>query len=286
MHYGLEYQFLRKLAPATVIRKVCDAYRVWRKKSLLSPKESQQLELLLGIAQITFPAYCEYWKKDDAKVEWIGREEKFDVPYTFQTPEGPRTVRLRGMRDGLFRVSGLLGLLETKNKSKISEGEIRDGLQADMQTLFYSFVTWIETGEMPKVVKYNIIRRATNQSPYRNVDMDDKGWLKKLQTDIATRPDFYFSRFRVDVTERNMKDFKEKTLDPLLCRFVHWSDSLKKTPVGKERFNSPYHSLNLTNLIGKYGKVDLWEALVNGNYRPYRVRSEVFPELADSFQVT
>jgi hypothetical protein len=87
------------------------------------------------------------------------------------------------------------------------------------------------------------------------------------------------------LSQRDITDFQRMTLDPLLRRFVHWWDHVKKNPSGSGRFQSPYHSRNLGALIGKYGKADMWELMVNRNSRPYRIRTDVFPELEDSFLV-
>jgi len=285
IHYGLEHQF-ESSSPLEVIRNITNKYRAWRSKTLLNNNELDTLEFLCGLAEITFPAYCKYWETDDRKLSWVERESKFDIPYTLDE----RTIRLRGMRDGLFRMKlpGLatpaLGIFETKTKSRISEQEIRDGLMADMQTLFYCFVTKLITGEYPKRVKYNIIRRSDT---YRRKDESTPTYLSRVKDDIEKRPDHYFSRFTVDLIQRDIDRFQQLTLDPLLRRFVAWWDSVKKNPVGKGRFeSSPLHSLNLGALTTKYGKADMWQVIVNGNMTPYRIRSEVFPELEDSFLAT
>lgn len=284
-HFALEHRD-RFSSSQETINAVTNQYRTWRNKTITNSEERGVLEFLCGLAQVTFPAYCEYWGKDDAKTHWIVKEGKFDVPYEVQTPEGPREIRLRGMRDALFRISNVLGVFETKTKSRISEGEIRDGLRADMQTLFYCLVTWLELGEIPKTIKYNIVRRADGGTPYRNKGMADKEYLKKVSQDIASRPEFYFIRFKVDLLAKDIQDFQKYTLDPLLVKFIHWWDHLKKSPSGRERFNSPYHSQSCSALVGKYGKSDMWDAIVNRNFMSYYQRSEVFPELVDSFQVT
>lgn len=293
MHYALQHQF-KFPTPQETIRQVTNQYRVWRSKTLLNAAERDVLELLCGLAEVTFPAYCAYWAYDDKQINWLGRETQFDIPYTVETPEGPREIRLRGMRDGVFRLpqatknvmQGALGLFETKNKSVISEREIIDGLRADQQTLFYCLATYLEFGEYPTNIKYNIIRRANQTSNYRRKGENIPDYLKRVKVDIAARPDFYFCRFKVDLSERDITDFQTYTLNPLLVRFIHWWDNVKKNPNGKGRFDSPYHSRNLNALHGKYGKADMWEMMVNNNSHPYRIRKEVFPELADSFQVT
>lgn len=285
IHYALEHQF-EFASPLDAIQHITGNYRSWRSKTLLNSAELDTLEFLCGLAEITFPAYCKFWEHDDKKLDWVEREAKFDIPYTLDE----RTIRLRGMRDGLFRMrlpgqkTPALGIFETKTKSRISEQEIRDGLMADMQTLFYCFVTHLITGEYPKRVKYNIIRRS---GTYRRKGEDTPTYLGRVKEEIAKKPDDYFSRFTVDLLPRDIDRFKQLTLDPLLRRFVQWWDSVKKNPVGQGRFlSSPHHSLNLGALIGKYGKADMWEMIVNKNMRPYRIRSEVFPELEDSFLAT
>lgn len=284
MHFGLECQ-LKFPSALEAIYHVTSKYRVWRGKTLLNPRESDTLDFLCGLAEITFPAYCDYWDADDKKLNWIGREEKFDVPYDVQMPDGSiRTIRLRGMRDGLFRPKqSILGLFETKTKSRISENEIRDGLKADMQTLFYIFVTYLERGELPTTIKYNIIRRS-DKKPHKNESVDSQ--LDRIKKDIKARPDFYFMRFNAELVKKDVDEFVRRTLNPLLVRFIHWWDNLKKSPLGNDRFQSPFHSLNLNSLIGKYGRADMYSAIVDRNRRPYRIRTAVFPELEDSFLVT
>ena len=265
--------------------------------------ERDDLKLLVGLCEVIFPAYCRYWAKDDSQIDWVGCEAKFKVEYDLAMDPGRqpdpisgnafnvRKIILNGMRDRLFRMlhpttkKPILGVFETKTKSRISEKEINTGLRADLQTLMYLFVTWLEMGEIPQYVKYNIVRRPDGHVPYRPKHSSVVDYLKLVKDDVAKRPDFYFSRWGVDVTKAELVSFKTKTFDPLLRRFIAWWDGVKKNPLGKGRFEYPHHSLNLNALTTKYGIADVWELIVNQNYRPYRIRSEAFPELADSFLV-
>lgn len=280
IHLGLEHQF-NFSSPRKAIQAVIKAYKKLREKASLNSSERDTLEYLCALAEVTFPLYCEYWKEDDERITWVGREERFQIQHTVMLPDGPREILLRGMRDGLFRVNGRLGLFETKTKSRISEMEIISGLRSDMQTLFYCFVTLLETGEMPKTIKYNIIRRS---DLYRRQSGREPiiSYTKRIQEEIEAAPEKYFSRYKVELSKHDIENFQRQTLDPLLRRFIHWWDHVKKNPCGVGRFESPYHSLNCGSLIGKYGKADMWELMVNKNTRPYYRRTAVFPELEDS----
>lgn len=286
MHYAIEHQF-NFSSPEETIAQISDQYRKFRLPSLLNNSEIDTLETLLAMAEATFPAYCYYWDEDDKNTKWIVREGKFSVPYDLPMPEGVRKITLRGMRDGIYRTArqGVLGIFETKNKSRISENEIRDGLRADMQTLFYATATYIEKGECPRQVLYNIIRRSDLYRRSKGQEPLNE-YIGRLKDDIKARPDHYFKRFSVDLLPSDIENFINKTLNPLLIRFVHWYDSVKKNPSPRGRHQSPHHYLSLKNLIGKYGKVQLWEILVNNNTRGFRRRTETFSELEDCFQVT
>jgi len=268
----------KDLTPLQLIKKVSSSYKKYRIKSLKSTADKDTLDYLIILAEITYPAYCNHWKEDDAKIEWVSPEEKFSINYNLHTPTGPTNIRLRGMRDALIRINGDSGIFETKTKSRINEEEIRDGLKSDMQTMIYLFATYLETGELPKKVLYNVIRRSTM---YRRKEESIISYAKRLEEDIDKRPDFYFMRWEVDITKTDVINFKSKTLDPLLIQFVDWYNSVKKNI--NDRFQSPCHFQNSNALFGKYGRSDMWAAM-QGNTRPYSIRKVPFPELQESFE--
>jgi hypothetical protein len=282
MHAAIERQF-DGLSPKELIGQLGDKYLSFRLGTLPNPSDRDRLKKLVEVAKVTFPAYCEYWEEDDAKLTWIKREAQFNVPYKLVMPDGKvEVIRLRGMRDGVYRQpkSGELAVFETKNKSRISEQEIIDGLKADMQTLLYILATEIELKETPTAVKYNVIRRGDDL--YQRKEETLGSYSDRLAEDIKKRPEHYFMRFHVTIDRNDIDSFKQYTLDPLLRRFVQWWESVKKNPMGRDRFKSPFHYQNCNALIGKYGKCDMWEGIVNGNFRTYKLRSEPFPELSEN----
>lgn len=280
IHYCLEHQF--KDDPVEVVNRVTNQYKQFRTNTLRSSAERDTLEYILGLSKITFPYYCKYWNDDDRQLNWIGREQKFKLPYTFHTGTEERTIILRGMRDGLYTNNEVYGVFETKTKSRVVESDIIDGLKSDMQTMFYCFSTYLETGRFPNQVKYNIIRRSET---YRRKNESLPQYLKRVELDIIGNPEHYFKRYTADISQEDIERFVTRTLNPILNLFCKWWDSIKKNPIGEGRFQSPLHYLNSASLVGKYGKVEMWDAIF-GNLRPYTVRQDVFPELTESFQVT
>ncbi len=278
MHLCLEH--LEKhpnKTPEQIARQITSNYREMRTGNLLSSHDRDSLDHIILLTDITFPEYCKYWQEDDAQIEWVKREEKFSVNYNLPVPHGPAVnIRLRGMRDAVIRVDNRLGIFETKTKSQINTDDIRDGLKADMQTMFYIFATYLQYDEIPETVLYNVIRRS---SMYCRKDESIISYGDRLREDMQRRPDHYFMRWESVVTKTDVLNFIQRTLNPILVQFVNWSNSIKKK---EDRFQSPYHFLNSNALFGKYGRSDMWEA-IHGNYRPYRIRSSVFPELEESF---
>ena len=287
MHHGLEHQFSG--SPEEVIQRTTAQYYEHRSPKCRDSTEKVALKYLLALAEVVYPRYCRYWEKDDAALTWVGREEKFALPYRIVDLDGQdRQILLRGMRDGIFSSPGIFGVFETKTMVKIVEKDIIDKLQYDMQTMLYCYCTYLSTGVYPNRIKYNVIRRP-DVYKRKNEKMFD--YLERVGQDIDSRPDHYFKRYEHVVTQTDLEIFQVRTLEPILRLFIQWWDSVKKnpSPVEKDgipgRWSSPYHYLNSAALVGKYGKVEMWDAIF-GDMRPYKIRSEIFPELEDCFQVT
>lgn len=274
-----------KQSASKVAVKCCLAYEKFRKPTLFK-NEYQSFQLLLGIAETMFPLCVKFWEQDDQEIDWVEPEQKFKTPYEFTDVDGQkRTIYLRGMRDGVYREDGILGVFETKTKSVVQENAIRDQLKADLQTLIYVTTAMLEFGEMPKKVMYNVIRRPAIK-PKQNEGLND--FLKRLKADVIKRPKFYFMRWNVDLVKSDIVNFRRETLDPLLAIFCQWSDSLKKIGAldGKpeKRFNTPFHFRNCTALVGRYGRVDMFDLLTKGTTNGYFKRKSCFPELDESNQ--
>lgn len=272
-------------SPSKVAAKVCLAYEKFRKPTLFK-NEHENFQLLLALAEMMFPLCVKYWADDDQEIDWVEQEQKFKTSYEFTDIDGKkRTIYLRGMRDGVFREDGMLGVFETKTKSVVQENAIRDQLKADLQTLIYVTTSMIELGEMPKKVMYNVIRRTQMK---RKQNESIATFIKRVKADIIKRPKHYFMRWNVDLLKSDITKFRRETLDPLLRIYCQWADSLKKIGAldGKpdKRFDSPYHFRNCTALVGRYGRVDMFDLLTKNSTAGYWKRKSCFPELDESNQ--
>lgn len=268
----------KRVTALDVITEICEDYHKARFPQLKSRLDIDSMVKTLAAAEILFPLYHKHVREDDEKQKWIKREQLFNVPYEFTLVDqiNSAKINLRGMRDGNYRTirRKCLGLLETKTKSQIDDNQIQAGLRADLQTMFYLFTLFLETGEYPKEVLYNVIRRPGQKFLVRDNYVSFK---QRIKDAITSKPDYYFRRWEVNVLEADLKQFKRTVLDPGLAVMHQWWESVKNHPF--DRFKSPLHFVNLNALYTKYGVAPMYGLMVLGRVRDYYTRSSVFPEL-------
>lgn len=263
--------------PEEVIDEVTTSYSSARLAQLRFQEDKLALSKTIAAAQALFPSYVRAVARDDAHQKWISHEQVFDVPHEFPLGQrGTASVRLRGMRDGTYRTNkrNCLGLFETKTKSQIDDKNIESTLRADLQTLFYLHTLRLETGEVPKQVLYNVIRRP---GQVLGKHESYKSYQQRIVSDVAKRPEWYFRRWEVNVVASDLDKFVTRTLNPILLQMLSWWESVKQDPFS--RWTSPYHWQNLNALSTKYGNCPLYALMVLGRKDLYFVRSSPFPEL-------
>lgn len=290
LEFGSIFHFmLEKIgtdSPDRIAREVTKSYHDTRKKTL-DGVSYDALQLTLTNAQVLFPIYVEYYKEADSKYHWLQREHIFRVPHKFTNTSTDfasgkiEEVVLTGMRDGEYRTeAGHLGLFETKTKSTIDDLAIQDGLRADLQTMFYLYALQREYKETPKQILYNVVRRPQLRIK-TSESYDDYG--KRVEADIRTRPDWYFRRFEVSVSQGDIEVFLDTTLDPILRLMYQWWDSIRDNPF--DRWASPFHFRSLPALMNRYGKAALYNLMIRNRENEYYRRSSPFPELKESPQL-
>lgn len=282
IHLALERQELigtKHTTAEDVIGNITESYHNARFPQMKSKLDQESMTKTLAAADVLFPIYHKHMIEDDAKQQWIAREQLFNVPYEFPIASGlgSAKINLRGMRDGTYRTlrGSHLGLFETKTKSQIDDNQIQAGLRADLQTMFYLFTLFLETGEYPKQVLYNVIRRPGQKFLERDNYVSFK---QRIKDDITKRPDYYFRRWEVNILKHDLDTFKRTVLDPGLSVMLQWWESVKDHPF--DRFKSPLHFVSLPALYTKYGVAAMYGLMVSGRVRDYYIRSSVFPELA------
>jgi hypothetical protein len=254
---------LTDIPSAGLIKKYTkEVEKIWQEENPRASKEAiEQKEFALLLAETVMPLYFEYWHKDIKKMNWIGVEQEFDIPYTLK--DGRKT-RLRGKMDGVYKNNGVW-LFETKCKSKISEGTLVDVLPLDFQNNFYLSAINKLLNVQPKGIKYNIIRR-TLMEPKKNETLPN--FAKRVVLDIKKRPEFYFIRFELATDSSDLKKFN-KELENQIKEFYDWHQGILS------------HYPNPSQCETKYGRCWALGICAGNNLHQYEKRKKVFRELED-----
>ena len=252
---------------------------LWKEQAgIRTQKTDTDFERVLGLAEALLPRYVERWAGDwtgkykpknptVAPKKWLQLEGRFKVP--FMLDDGEQTF-LQGMFDGVFEdKKGRLWLFETKTKSVIERELIEDTLQFDIQVLLYLWALREVYGRTPHGVLYNVIRRPGLRQG-NNEKLADFFERCRMDVEDVKRTDHYFIRWELAVEKSEIDAFEHDYLRPMLEQMRDWWDG-----------TGP-HYMNPDALTCKYGKVDMYEPIVHGNFRSLRKRKVVFPELADS----
>lgn len=177
------------------------------------PAETQQmLERCAGMLSAILPVYFDYYKEDFEKLSWEKIEAAFDYHH-----EG-LGMRMVGVYDALFRLKGKLWLKETKTSSQIDEDSMIELLHYDFQLGFYLLSLFRQTKELPKGVIYDILRKPSLKQGVKETLVQ---FLNRIREDVAARKDFYFVRFEVAVSKKEIEDF-ERELVGILSDFKRW----------------------------------------------------------------
>lgn len=257
-----------------------------------------------------FPEYVKYWSRHPEQVTKteLMKEDAFNVQY--RLPSG-RIVRLRGKRDGvdLIEANKTKGvwLQENKTKSQIDSAKIQRQLRYDLQTMLYiismreeqsylgdntfkartSYRVGKERHFYPIMgVRYNVVRRSAHKSA--------ASMLKKITEDIADgRGGEWFSRWNVEITDKDVEKFRRQTLDPLLERLCAWWETLNtaKTIPGRKEMADPFsltcngiplhyqHPFGVYNVLDEGGSSDLDAYLETGSEVGLERTNNLYPEL-------
>ena len=266
-----------------------------------SGAEAQELDQLRALCHTTFIEYISHWNRNpsftqkgigrftDRDINWIFLERKFKFP--FRLSNG-KTIQLTGKIDGELidplskKGDNRYRVLENKTKQKIEEFDIEHALKKDCQTMIYLLANQNQFQKVPAGVLYNVIRR-TSMKP--KVKETYKEFCERIGSDIRSRPDFYFLRYRIDITQEDIDIFVQKTLDPILCQIVNWWESISENPfnpwvVGDGTKKNELHHERPFGLYENNARDpanDFAEIIHEGNYSSYEQRDVCFPELED-----
>lgn len=273
-----------------------------------------QVEHWFNVCRTQFPIYTRHWSKhSDVKQRTpLLQEQVFNVPY--QLPSG-RMVRLRGKWDGVDligngRNAGIY-LRENKTKGDVKEGIIVRQLQFDLQTMFYlvaldkfrlhrydtDLIDCFAKLPLGGVI-YNVVRRPLSggkgsivqHKPTKgNPDGESsEEFYSRLGEVMKADPDYFFMRWKVEITPADVERFKRECLDPILEQLCDWWDYIRNGFVShlwtsNEVRGYPVrhwrHPFGVYNVLNEGGVSELDEYLATGSKLGLETTSNLFPEL-------
>jgi len=241
----------------------------------LSADEEQKLEQALGMLEVVMPLYFEYWYKKDTEVEWENLENKFKVPITFKWhPQPGLMTDCNTYITGRYDASFLAGkkhrkrwLFETKTKGQVDVETLTEPLVEDVQTQLYLLALRLTHEEAPAGVYFNVIRRP--QLRQKQTESLPE-FLDRIEKDVIERPEFYFYRYEVALSEKEQKYWFLHRFEPTLQGLAAWTCRHQGTQL-----------FNPGALVSPYGRSDYYDAILRGDFSNLYIREQAYSELAD-----
>lgn len=237
-------------------RMICKWVTTYERKLLkhkyITECSRENIQLICGLSEATLPSYFQKWSKP---IKWQALETTFKV--TFKFPDG-RKMPIIGKRDRWYKTGKEAWIHDTKCLSRINEKDIIDTLGNDLQQMLYLWSFWKEFDVCPAGCVLDIIRRSSAQ---RKKDEDLNDYLSRIQADIEkhSRWDHYFKRIPHTLSGvKRLKEWEQETLLPIMMQLRQWWEG------------SAPHFMNPDALVGKYGRCDLYDPIVFGDFSRFR----------------
>lgn len=268
------------------------------------PTDRDNVEHWYRVCKIQFPIYADYWRKhpDVKNRSPLLQEEVFRVPVTL--PSG-RVVTMTGKWDSVDLVGKTsIFLQENKSKGDIDQEALGKQLTFDLQTGFYLLALQeaIEKGliEVPpraklRGVRYNVIRRPlsggrhsiSQKKPSKsNPEGETKGqFYGRLGECIRGEPEYFFMRWKVEMTDEDLEKFWTMFLMPVLEQLCDWWDYITTEVDPFDPWKGPRPDLHYRYPYGVYNPMDqgrmgdLDHYLITGNRVGLSRVETLFPEL-------
>jgi hypothetical protein len=293
------------------------------------PTDREQILHWYNVCHTTFPIYRRWWEDhpDVTARQVLLPETVFDVSYTLPSD---REVRLRGRWDSVDLIgrgndAGVY-LQENKTKADIKPEQLRRQLTFDLQTMLYVVAYHTDAARMvghvlgrpaasPVVsgVIYNVVRRplsggrgsiVRHKPTKKNPVGEQPGAFYGRLEDILTEAHgsewgcnagehHFFQRWKVEVSEQDIKRFKAEFLDPCLENLAAWYDIQTYAGSAPERHKAALfsrygmapvhwrHPFGVYNTLDEGGSSDLDNYIATGSTAGLVRTDDMFPELHD-----
>lgn len=230
----------------------------------IPPGSLHIFDKILGMAQIVFPRYYQFWKskggmEHQPDTKFLSSEESFTIE--FALPDG-RTVPIRGRFDAVLDYKQQIWLMEDKTKSVVDD-RITDYLPHDLQTMLYCHAIHQKYGRPVSGILYNVIRRPGLRLGARETIPE---LLVRIQDAVDKDPAHYFMRWMVSLDPNDVVQWSSRVLTPLLNQVCLWWDEISQNPFDPWSIpNRIHHYNNPEGLYTKYGRSNYFDMLTKGN---------------------
>lgn len=279
--------------------------------------DQEQIDKWFNVMLVQFPVYLDFWKKhpDTITGKALMQEHSFRVPYLLPSN---RVVALRGKWDtvDLLQEKGIKGIYvqDHKTKGDINQEMLFRQLQFDLQTMTYVIAAdrhikingslAKEAGNIPvRGIRYNVIRRPLSggrgtikqlEGSKNRKPETKKEYFLRLQQYFIDEPEYWFMKWKIEISEKDIETFKIQTLNPVLENiaddFEWWShckknfleawDFKRREIVFPEHQNRHFRlPFGVYNPIAEGGASDLDEYLATGSEVGLERVSKLFTEL-------
>lgn len=276
------------------------------------PLSQDEVSKWYEVCKRQFPVYVDYWKKhpDVKKRTPLLQEAVFKIPY--HLPSG-RVVILRGKFDSVDLIDGGIYLQENKVKGDIDELQLKKQLTFDLQTMTYlvalteaqhtlegESLFWPEEFNDRQIrgVRYNVIRRPLSggkgsirphaekrtKNTYTPAETSEHYYDRLLNDYIVPEPEYWFMRWKSEVSYSEIKAFKTEFLDPFLEQVSYWYETVAgithEFPFDPKclHYRLPY---GIYNPIAEGGVTDFDEHIASGSTVGLEKVTTLFPELEE-----
>jgi hypothetical protein len=275
------------------------------------PLQQEQVQHWYNVCKTQFPIYVKYWSKhQDVKDRTpLLQEQVFDVPY--ELPFTKSVVRLRGKWDSVDLIgkgkNAAIYLQENKTKGDIVEEQLKRQLGFDLQTMMYLVALkesrggFFHSEDIEKIldehtiagVRYNVVRRPlsggkgsirkhqpTKSNPAGETDVE---FYARLGQVIMEDEAYFFSRWRVEITEQDVRRFQHEFFDNALEELCNWWRWVSSPKGRRDPFADPIHyrlPYGVYNPLLEGGSSDMDEYLATKSEVGLTRNKKLFTELA------
>lgn len=240
-----------------------------RQEYLDNGATAEELEWMYGVAYVTMEEFMLSKSADAFKDGKEATEER--IAFEYEYPDGKVTT-INGVIDLSQRLGKKkrLWIWDTKTSGEINADDYADEVACNFQLNVYALQKRLD-GEDVAGVGLNVIRRS-GIKPSAKTSETLVQMLDRLRADIKKRPDYYFHRFRHNLTKKASETWQRTQLDPIMADVRLWAEGFGEWYEKYPWFPRTPTYTNPNGLKVQRRKVDLYHALTKNDFTGLRKR--------------